>query len=390
MSVIQRTVSVLGVTGSIGLQTIDVIAATPERFAVTAIGARRSVDRLVACANSVHPKIVAIEDETAATQAREQLDAGIELRVGDGALESIADVADITVNAIVGFAGLSASLAALHAGKRLALANKESLVTGGPLIRTALRDGSGELLPIDSEHGALFQSLVGEQRSSVRRLILTASGGPFRGRSAEELQRVTVEDALAHPTWQMGPRITIDSSTLFNKGLEVLEAHELFDIDFDDIEVVIHPQSILHSAVEFVDGSVIGQFSRPDMRLPIGYALGYPDRINVPYGRLDWRTLGSLDFEDVDRSVFRCLDLAISAGRTGHTAPTWLNAANEVAVEAFLKNLVTWTQISSIIDVVLSHYDGIEASSVDAVLRADASARAIALEYVRKVAGSTA
>lgn len=386
------TVSILGSTGSIGTQTLDVIGENRSRFTVRAIGAHSSVDLLAQQASVCNPEIVAIENADVARDAKQRFRANIDLRIGSGALESIATESDITVNAIVGFAGLSASLATLNAGKRLALANKESLVAGGRLMREARIRGGGELLPIDSEHGALFQSLhaggPGDiEMACVRKLLLTASGGPFRQKTQEELQSVTIEDALAHPTWKMGPKITVDSSTLFNKGLEVIEAHELFGVGYDDIEVVIHPQSVLHSAVEFIDGSVIGQMSLPDMRLPIGFALSYPERLNVPHGQIDWGGLGSLQFEPVDRAKFACLDLAYQAGRRGGTAPTWLNAANEVAVEAFLANRVTWQQISSIIEVVLTHHDGTEASSVEHVLRADASARAIALDFVAKVVG---
>ncbi len=243
---------------------------------------------------------------------------------------------------MVGFAGLPVTLAALEAGARLALANKESLIAGAPVVQRARRTPGAEIVPVDSEHCAIHQCLsavdgsADERNAQVARLIVTASGGPFRGRSRSQLASVGVDDALAHPTWSMGPKITIDSSTLMNKGLEVIEAHELFGIPYERVHVMVHPQSIVHSMVELVDGTTLAQLSRPDMRLPIGYAMGWPRRLDVPFGAIDWTQALELTFEAPDRSVFRCLDLAYEAGRRGGSAPAWLNAANEVAVEAFL------------------------------------------------------
>lgn len=376
-----KTVSLVGSTGSIGTQAADVIAANPERFRLHAIGARSSVDLLVEQAKQFHPEIVAIADERKASELQTRLPGGIELRSGDGALAGIATESDVVVNGVVGFAGLPVTLAALSAGKRLALANKESLIAAGALVREAKKTPGAELLPVDSEHGALHQCLRAEtdrgrgDNSAIAKLILTASGGPFRGKTSEELETVTVEQALAHPTWKMGPKITVDSSTLFNKGLEVIEAHELFDVAYDQIDVVVHPESIVHSAVEFTDGSTIAQLSVPDMRLPIGYAMGHPERLATPYGSLNLAAAGSLHFEAPDRKTFRCLDLAYEAGRTGGTAPTWLNAANEVAVQAFLDSKVTWLQISFIIEEVLSSHDGMKPDSLAVVIEADAEAR---------------
>jgi 1-deoxy-D-xylulose-5-phosphate reductoisomerase len=377
-----QSVAIAGSTGSIGTQTLDVVAANPDRFRVHAIGAFRSIDLLVEQARSARPRIVAIGDSSLAGELTRRLDASIEVRAGDDALASIAGAADVVLNAVVGFAGLPVTLAALQAGKRLALANKESLIAAGPLVQQARNLPGAELLPVDSEHGALHQCLRSGNAREVRKLVVTASGGPFRGKTLDELQHVTVADALAHPTWSMGPKITIDSSTLFNKGLEVIEAHELFGIAYDDIEVTVHPQSIIHSAVEFTDGSTIAQLSKPDMRLPIGYALGYPDRLPTPYGSLDWATLGTLTFEPPDVEVFRCLRLAYDAGRAGGTMPAWLNAANEVAVQAFFDSQVTWTQISSIIEKTLEAHDGGAATSVEAVVAADRSAREAARRFV--------
>jgi 1-deoxy-D-xylulose-5-phosphate reductoisomerase len=271
-------------------------------------------------------------------------------------------------------------MSTLAAGKRLALANKESLIAAGPIVQPLRATPGAEIVPVDSEHCAIHQCLrsSGNGESEVKRLLLTASGGPFRGKSLDELRDVTVEMALKHPTWSMGPKITIDSSTLMNKGLEVIEAHELFGTDYDAIDVVVHPQSVVHSMVEFVDGAVIAQLSMPDMRLPIAYALEHPQRAGVPYGGIDWSMLSRLDFAEPDRATFRCLDLAYAAGRTGGTAPAWLSAANEVAVEAFLAGRLTWTQIPEIIDATLQHHDGVSPRAVGDILEADASARRIA------------
>ena len=377
-----KSVAVVGSTGSIGTQTLDVIAANPERFCVDAIGAYRSVDLLVQQAEKVQPRVVAIGDDSKVPELKARLSSGVELRAGADALASIATDADVVVNAVVGFAGLPVTMAALRNGKRLALANKESLIAAGPLVQNLRQTPGAELLPVDSEHGALHQCLRSGGEREVRKLVLTASGGPFRGRTRAQLAGVTVEDALNHPTWSMGPKITIDSSTLFNKGLEVIEAHEFFGIDYDAIEVSVHPQSIVHSAVEFTDGSTIAQLSNPDMRLPIGYALGYPDRLDTPYGSLDWTTLGELTFQPPDLETFRCLQLAYDAGRAGGTMPAWLNAANEVAVQAFFDSQVTWLQISSIIEKTLEAHDGAAAASIEDVVAADQLARETARRLV--------
>jgi 1-deoxy-D-xylulose-5-phosphate reductoisomerase len=294
------------------------------------------------------------------------------------------------VNAVVGFAGLPVTIATLAGGKRLALANKESLIAAGPVVQPLRATPGAELVPVDSEHCAIHQCLRASVAPSreVARLLLTASGGPFRGRRASELADVGVEAALAHPTWSMGPKITIDSSTLMNKGLEVIEAHELFGVPFDDIEVVVHPQSVVHSMVEFTDGSTIAQLSMPDMRLPIGYALGWPQRIATPFGRIDWSTLGSLTFEPPDRATFRCLDLAYEAGRAGGTAPAWLSAANEVAVEAFLQGEILWQQIPDVCKAALDRHDLGMPTTVDEVVAADRAARDVARAVVAGMVGA--
>ena len=374
-----RTVAILGSTGSIGTQAIDVIESEPDSYDVVALGARSSVDVLAEQAARVRPQIVAITDDSKAAELRERLPKGIDVHVGPDALADVAPRADVVVNGVVGFAGLGVTLATLTAGKRLALANKESLIAAGPIVQRARLTPGAELVPVDSEHCAVHQCLranAGGDPTRVACITLTASGGPFRGRSRVDLADVTVDDALAHPTWRMGPKITIDSSTLMNKGLEVIEAHELFGVDYDNIDVVVHPQSIVHSMVTFTDGATIAQLSLPDMRLPIGYALAYPDRIGTAFGRIDWTALARLDFEVPDRDAFRCLDLAYAAGRAGQTAPAWLNAANEVAVEAFLDGLIRWTAIADVLTEVLDEHDGTKADSVDAVIDIDRRARA--------------
>jgi 1-deoxy-D-xylulose-5-phosphate reductoisomerase len=275
----------------------------------------------------------------------------------------------------------------LRAGKRLALANKESLIAAGPVVQPLRATPGAELVPVDSEHCAVHQcmrSSVAVDRE-VSRVVLTASGGPFRGRTAESLADVTVDEALAHPTWKMGPKITIDSSTLMNKGLEVIEAHELFGTPFDQIEVVVHPQSVVHSMVEFTDGCTLAQLSMPDMRLPIGYALAYPARIGTPFGRIDWAQVGRLDFQPPDMTTFRCLALAYDAGRAGSTAPAWLSAANEVAVDAFLGGRLRWPQIAEICDAALQQYEPGADDTVDDIVAADARARQVTDTVIHEV-----
>jgi 1-deoxy-D-xylulose-5-phosphate reductoisomerase len=379
------TVAIVGSTGSIGTQAIDVIASDPDRFDVVALGAWRSVEVLAAQARTLRPQVVAIGDPSLAADLADRLPAGIEIVTGVDGLAAIAPVADVVVNAVVGFAGLPVTLAALEAGRRLALANKESLIAGAPVVQRARQTPGAEIVPVDSEHCALHQCLrAGRGLDEVARLVLTASGGPFRGRTRAELQGVTAEEALAHPTWRMGPKISVDSSTLMNKGLEVIEAHELFGVDYDRLAVIIHPQSVVHSMVEFTDGATVAQLSNPDMRLPIGYALAYPDRLPHPFGAIDWATLSRLDFEQPDRSVFTCLDLAEQAGRAGGLAPAWLNAANEVAVAAFLEGRMGWGAIA---DVVADTIDACEQTPVSGpaeVIDADRRARDRAEQSVRR------
>ncbi len=379
------SVAVLGSTGSIGTQTLDIIQARPDRYRVVALGAARSVDLLAEQAQRFRPDMVAIADASRAPALAERLPGDVEMLAGPGAMAAAASTADTVINGVVGFAGLPVTLAALEAGKRLGLANKESLIAAGPVVQRARAAAGSEIIPVDSEHCAVHQCLrANENPGSVSSIVLTASGGPFRGRGRTELEEVTVADALAHPTWQMGPKITIDSSTLMNKGLEVIEAHELFGVDYDQIDVVVHPQSIVHSMVTYCDGATVAQLSKPDMRLCIGYALAYPDRLDLAFGAIDWDELGRLDFEPPDRSAFGCIDLAYDAGRASETAPAWLNAANEVAVQAFLDGRIRWVDIAYLLEEALGLWPGDKAADVEAVLTADREARRVAASLVER------
>jgi 1-deoxy-D-xylulose-5-phosphate reductoisomerase len=362
-------VVLLGSTGSIGTQALDVIASHRDRYRVVALAAGRNTELL-----SHQASEYGVPEEF--------------VRSGFDAPESLAELAalpdaDVVLNAVVGFAGLPATLAALDGGKRLALANKESLIAGGPVVAKVRGRGGGEIIPVDSEHSAIYQALRAGARREVRRVLLTASGGPFRGKSRAELERVTVADALQHPTWTMGAKITIDSSTLMNKGLEVIEAHELFGVDFDRIDVVVHPQSIVHGMVEFTDGATIAQLSEPDMRLPIGLALGAPDRLDQPFGAIDWSRLSTLTFETPDLEAFPCLGLAYAAGRAGGGAPATLSAANEVAVDAFLAGRIAWLGIPGVVDEVMQAGTG-NVEEVSDVLEADRLARERAQKAVER------
>jgi 1-deoxy-D-xylulose-5-phosphate reductoisomerase len=393
-----RTVSVVGSTGSIGTQTLDVIRAEPDRYEVLCLGAFRSAQLLLEQAQEFRPKYVGLADPSLVAVVAAGLPAGTELVVGPDALGEIAAIADVCVNGVVGFAGLPVTLSALRGGKRLALANKESLITAAPIVEQVRATPGAEIVPVDSEHGAIHQCLAAHRSAEeagrpnrLRRLILTASGGPFRVRAREAgggvgardaLFGVTRDEALAHPTWAMGPKITVDSSTLMNKGFEVIEAKVLFGVEYSAIDVVVHPQSIVHSMVEFSDGSTIAHLSVPDMRLPIGYALAWPDRIGTAFGSIDWTQLSRLDFETPDRAAFPCLDLAYSAGEIGGTAPAWLNAANEVAVAAFLDGRIRWGEIPIVNERSLLSHDGAKPLSVGDILEADHRARAIAQRLV--------
>jgi 1-deoxy-D-xylulose-5-phosphate reductoisomerase len=375
-----KPLSVLGVTGSIGTQTLEVAAHLG--IPVSGIAAGRGSSELVqiglqlpgASVVAVHPT------EEEANRLTETL--GSRVAFGEEALVAMAATpGTVTVNGIVGAAGLAPTVAALEAGNRVALANKESLIAGGPVVVAAATSGTGEIIPVDSEHSALWQCLVGETADSVRRLILTASGGPFRGKSAEFLEEVTIEQALAHPTWSMGPRITIDSATLMNKAFEVIEAHYLYAIPYDRIDVVVHPQSIVHSLVEFVDGTLKAELGDPDMRVPIQYAITYPERQTGQLDPFDL-TARPLTFDAPDREVFPCLDLGYAAGRAGRSATAVLNAADEVAVAAFLASRIPFKAIPAVVSATLEHIPVIEVQSVADVLSIDQEARMIAAEFV--------
>ena len=373
-------VAVLGSTGSIGEQALDVIRQAPERFRVVALAAGRSAERLAAQARELRPAVVGLVDETQAAALAAELPPGCRLAVGPEAVAELAADADVVLNGVTGSAGLAPTLRALEAGRRLALANKESLIVGGELV-TALAK-PGQIVPVDSEHSGLAQCLRAGRPDEVARLVVTASGGPFRGRSAADLAGVTPAEALAHPTWAMGPVITVNSATLMNKGQEVIEAHLLFGVPYDRIEVVVHPQSIVHAMVEWCDGSTVAQLSMPDMRLPIGLALGWPERDERPVGRMDWTRAATLEFQPVDRATFPLLDLAVRAGREGATAPAALNAANEEAVAAFLAGRLPFPGIAEVVTEVLARHRSPAILDLAAVLAAERWSRGLARTLV--------
>ena len=343
-----KKIAILGSTGSIGTQTLDVVREHSDELQVVALAAGSNKERLKEQIKEFHPKLVSLSDEKKAQELKEEL-AGEQVEVVcgmEGLIEVAgADSADVVVTAVVGMMGILPTMEAIKKGKDIALANKETLVTAGHLIIPLAKEYGVSILPVDSEHSAIFQSLQGEPKAALDKILLTASGGPFRGKSAEFLETVTLEDALNHPNWSMGPKITIDSSTMVNKGLEVMEAKWLFGVDYSQIEVVIQPQSIIHSMVQYVDGAIIAQLGTPDMRVPIEYALFYPERRSLSGDRLDFSKLSQITFEKPDYKVFRGLSLAIEAGKTGGTMPTVFNAANERAVAKFLKGEIKYTDI---------------------------------------------
>ena len=381
-----RTLVILGSTGSVGTQALDVVRRNPDRFKVIGLSAGTNQELLIGQVREFLPPYVAIADEDAARNLKERLSGirGVEMLVGPEAAETLArdSEADMVLNALVGSAGLSPTLATLQAGKTLALANKESLVIGGELVLDLIKGEPERLIPVDSEHAALAQCLRGERREDVKRVILTGSGGPFRGWTHAELAKASVKEALAHPVWVMGPKITIDSATLMNKGLEVIEAHYLFGIDYSQIHVVIHPEGIVHAIAEFRDGSMTAQFAVPDMKLPIQLALGWPERLPTgvePVPLTDRR----LTFEPVDREAFPAIDLAYRVGELGLTFPAVMSAANEVAVMAFLEGKIPLTRIVEVVTAVVDEHE--VPSSVVSVVnleRADAWARHRAAELI--------
>ena len=387
-----RNIAVLGATGSIGGSTLDVIARHPQRFRASVLTAHRQVEALVALCVRHRPALAVIADPALEGElARRLAAAGVRCDVASGpaaiAAAAAGSLCDTVVAAIVGAAGLASTLAAARAGKRLLLANKESIVMAGPLLLEAVTAGGGALIPVDSEHNALFQCLPGGgqplQRSGVRRLILTASGGPFRGQTRAQLAHVTPAQACKHPNWVMGRKISVDSATLMNKGLEVIEAHHLFAAPAEAIEVLVHPQSLVHSLVEYVDGSVLAQLGNPDMRTAIAHALAWPERVEAGVAPLDLAACAPLAFEPPDLATFRCLALAFQALRAGGDAPAVLNAANEVAVEAFLAGALPFLSIADVVESVLAELPGQAVVDIATLDERDRTAREAARRVLR-------
>ena len=379
-----KRLAILGSTGSIGTQTLDVVRSHPELFCAAALAANTNDEALERQIEEFHPAVAVLVDENAAVRLRKRYRGKTEILSGENGLRTAATFgeADTVVTSMVGFAGLSPTLAALEAGKTIALANKETLVVAGELVTALARKKGVSILPVDSEHCALFQCLQGERRETVERLILTASGGPFRGKTTEELKSVTVADCLKHPTWSMGRKITVDSATLVNKGLEVIEAHWLYDVPYEKIEVAVHPQSVVHSMVEFRDGAVMAQLGLPDMRLPIQYALTYPMREKADFGRMDFKTRMSLSFEPPDMKTFRGLALAYEAGRAGGIMPCVLNGANEEAVAAFLAGRIGFLDIYECIERAMGAQKNVSHPSFEALCEADSCARTFVRSFL--------
>jgi 1-deoxy-D-xylulose-5-phosphate reductoisomerase len=385
--VVKKRLAILGSTGSIGVQALQVIAEHPDRFQVTSLAAARSVELLAAQARQFKPEVIAVVDLAAARRLADLLPDDLASRVvhgSQGYLEAaVGRGPDMVLSAMVGAAGLAPTFAAVKSGHDVALANKETLVAGGELVMAEAMKRGAAVLPVDSEHSAIFQALMGNRASAVRRILLTASGGPFREKTRAELALVTPQEALAHPNWAMGPKITVDSATLMNKGLEVIEARWLFDQPLDRIEVLVHPQSVVHSAVEFVDGSVMAQMGIPDMRLPIAFALAYPERLPSSRPSLDLLKVASLTFQAPDTERFPALKLAYAAAEQGGLSPAVLSGANEVAVEGFLQGRLDFPGITACVAAVLESHPGGQATSIAAVLEADRWARANARQWVQ-------
>ncbi|WP_043933326.1 1-deoxy-D-xylulose-5-phosphate reductoisomerase [Bacillus sp. EB01] len=378
-----KNISILGATGSIGIQTLDIIREHSDSFKLTSFSAGRNIDLARKIIIEFKPVLVSMQEKQDADRLKDEF-TGITFFHGAEGLERIAtdELADILVNAVMGSVGLKPTLEAIQSGKTIALANKETLVTAGHLVISAAEKKGVSLLPVDSEHSAIFQALQGEQAKNIERLIITASGGSFRDRTREELQDVSVEDALNHPNWSMGAKITIDSATMMNKGLEVIEAHWLFSLPYEQIDVLLHRESIIHSMVEFHDSSIIAQLGSPDMRVPIQYALTYPDRLPLPQAkRLNLAEVGRLHFQEMDFKRYRCLQFAYDAGKAGGTAPTVLNAANEEAVAAFLGGKIRFLEIESFIEKALEAHQLELNPDLETILFADSEAR----KYVRSL-----
>ncbi|WP_307606889.1 1-deoxy-D-xylulose-5-phosphate reductoisomerase [Paenibacillus sp. V4I9] len=379
-----KRIAILGSTGSIGTQTLDIAQHAPDKFQIEALSGGYNSQLLIEQVKKFHPKVVSVATKELADEVSKNVSSSTKVLYGEEGLMEVAAStdADLVVTALVGSQGLKPTMAAIEAGKHIGLANKETLVSAGHIVKDAIRRKGVSLLPIDSEHSAIFQCLNGENRSQIAKITLTASGGSFRDRSREQLEGVTVEQALQHPNWSMGAKITIDSATMVNKGLEVIEAHWLFDLSYDQIDVLIHPESVIHSFVEFVDNSVIAQLGNPDMRVPIQYALTYPDRYPTPTNRLDLAAIGKLHFREMDYNRYPCLRMAFESGKQGGTSPTVYNAANEIAVARFLKGEITFLQIEQIIEVVLQKHESHSNPHLDVIQEQDIWARAFASSIV--------
>jgi 1-deoxy-D-xylulose-5-phosphate reductoisomerase len=382
-----RHIAILGSTGSIGTQALEVVRAHSEQFVVEVLTAGRNADLLIAQALEFRPNAVAIADESQLGKVKDALwPHDIKVYAGNDAIAQLVemDSIHIVLTALVGFAGLAPTMRAIEAGKHIAIANKETLVVAGELVTKAAARKNVALLPVDSEHSAIFQCLTGEGNNPIEKLILTASGGPFRGYTAEKLASVTLEQALKHPNWTMGAKITIDSASMMNKGLEVIEAKWLFEVGVDQIDVVVHPQSVVHSGVQFQDGSIIAQLGVPDMKLPIQYALGYPQRLQNEFPRFNFMDYPELTFEQPDTKAFRNLQLAYDAIAEGGSAPCILNAANEIAVAAFLEKKVGFTQMSAVIEEALAAIPAVQKPSLEALFEIDAQAREAARNAIKQ------
>jgi 1-deoxy-D-xylulose-5-phosphate reductoisomerase len=379
----KRGVAILGSTGSIGTQALEVIEAHPEKFSVEVLTAQKNADLLIEQALKFSPNAVVIVDESQYLKVKDALfDAGIKVYAGEESLCQIvqSDSIDIVLTALVGFSGLKPTVAAIEAKKHIALANKETLVVAGKIITQLAKENAVNLYPVDSEHSAIFQCLAGEWHNPIEKIILTASGGPFRGKTTEDLKGIRKEQALKHPNWSMGAKITIDSSTLMNKGLEVIEAQWLFDLKPHQIDVIVHPQSIIHSLVQFEDGSLKAQLGLPDMKLPIQYALGYPQRLPADFPRFHFAQFPNLTFEAPDKETFRCLQLAYDAMADGGTVPCVMNAANEIAVSLFLQDKIGFLEIGQLVESVMKHHTIIDNPALNDLFQIDIWARETAFQ----------
>ncbi|UOQ43024.1 1-deoxy-D-xylulose-5-phosphate reductoisomerase [Halobacillus salinarum] len=372
-----KKISLLGATGSIGIQTLEVIRAHPEKFSIHALAFGKNVHKAMPLIKEFRPKLIVVQDEETKELVTKEVSETVVLSGSGGLIEaSVADEVDVVVNAILGSVGLPATLKAIEAKKQVAIANKETLVTAGHLVMDAAKEHGVELLPVDSEHSAIYQSLNGENSRDINKLIITASGGSFRDKTREELEGVTVEDALNHPNWSMGAKITVDSATMMNKGLEVIEAHWLFNVPYDQIHVILHRESVIHSMVEYVDSSVIAQLGTPDMKVPIQYALTFPERSEVPAARhLNLEEIATLHFEKMDMERFPCLRMAFEAGRQGGSMPTVLNAANEEAVQLFLEGKISFLDIERHIEEALAEHTRIHNPDLSTILSIDEETR---------------